>query len=143
MPAVSISQQRLMAQAYEVRKFLDSKGKEGMNPKSINSEYREEIVNLAKSMKKKDLEDFAKTKHKNLPNRIIKDSVDENSTVATVSSVNGMGNSTFPGNPSTQNDFINQKSGSGDIPFDLTQKRKKKKSFLNYREYFDQLKSTK
>ena len=72
MPATSIAQQRLMAQAHGVRLFLDSKGKEGIDPKTLNKDYREEIVDLAKSMDPKDLKDFAQTKHEGLPKRILK-----------------------------------------------------------------------
>ena len=38
MPATSIAQQRLMAQAHGVRLFLDSKGKEGIDPKTLNKD---------------------------------------------------------------------------------------------------------
>lgn len=64
------AQQRLMGQAYAVRKFLDSKGKKGKNPADIEDKYRESIVSMAKGMTKKQLEDFASTKHKGLPERI-------------------------------------------------------------------------
>ena len=55
MPALSKTQQRLMGQAYGVRKFMDTKGKEGIDPDTIDSKYREEIVDIAKGMKKKPL----------------------------------------------------------------------------------------
>jgi len=68
MPARSKSQQRFMGQVYGVRKFLDSGGKEGLDPKDIDPEYREKIVSTAKGWeKKKSLRDYAKTKHKKLP----------------------------------------------------------------------------
>lgn len=70
MPAVSRTQQRLMGQAYGVRKWMDTNGKEGIDPKNIDSEYRETIVDIANNMKKKDLKHYAKTKHKKLPERI-------------------------------------------------------------------------
>jgi len=70
MPAVSRTQQRLMGQAYGVRKWMDTNGKEGINPKNIDSEYRETIVDIANNMKKKDLKHYAETKHKKLPERI-------------------------------------------------------------------------
>jgi hypothetical protein len=70
MPAVSRTQQRLMGQAHGVRKFWDTNGKEGLNPKKIESAYRETIVEIAKNMKKKALEDYASTKHKNLPEEV-------------------------------------------------------------------------
>ncbi len=53
MPAVSRTQQRLMGQAYGVRKWMDTGGKEGLNPRRIDSAYRETIVELANNMKKK------------------------------------------------------------------------------------------
>lgn len=66
--SVSRSQQRLMGQVYGVRKWYDSHGKEGLNPKDIEGEYREKIVKMAKDWdKKKDLKDYASTKHKGLP----------------------------------------------------------------------------
>lgn len=65
--SVSRTQQRLMGQAEGVRKFLDSKGKEGIDPKDLKAEYKDTIVKLAKDMSKKALHDFAATKHKNLP----------------------------------------------------------------------------
>lgn len=96
MPAASKSQQRLMGQAYAVRKFLDG-DRDGLDPKDVDPKYREEIVRLAKDMKKKDLEDFAKTKHeKGMPDR-----VEENSPTATVHNVNGIGAHVFPRGDST------------------------------------------
>ena len=136
MPATSIAQQRLMGQAHAVRQFLDSKGSEGLDPKTLDKDYREEIVNLAKSMSVKDLEDFAKTKHEDLPKRILKkESVKENSTVATLGSVNGMGTPLFPADPGLQNDFGSQAVGSGDNPNAKTSKKKKKSQFKKYREF--------
>jgi hypothetical protein len=71
MPALSRSQQALMGQVYGVRKWLDSKGKNGLNPKDINPEYRKKIVDMAKGWeKKKSLKDYASTKHKGLPPKI-------------------------------------------------------------------------
>jgi len=70
MPAVSKTQQRLMGQAYGVRKFMDTNGKDGIDPDSIKSAYRETIVELANNMKKKSLKDFASTKHNKLPEEV-------------------------------------------------------------------------
>lgn len=70
MPAVSRTQQRLMGQAHGVRKWMDTNGKEGINPKDIKSAYRETIVEIAKNMKKKALKDYASTKHNRLPEEI-------------------------------------------------------------------------
>ncbi len=63
--------------------------------------------------------------------------IKENS-MATVSSVNGMGASTLPGSPGTQSGFIDQKTGSGDIPVSLVKgkpKKKKNSSFISYRDF--------
>jgi hypothetical protein len=70
MPARSKTQQRLMAQAYGVRKFMDTKGKSGIDPKDIKSKYRETIVDLAKKMTKKSLKDYASTKHDDIPEMV-------------------------------------------------------------------------
>lgn len=70
MPALSKTQQRLMGQAYGVRKWMDTNGKDGINPSDIKSTYRETILDLAKNMKKKSLKDFASTEHKGLPEEI-------------------------------------------------------------------------
>ena len=81
MPAVSKAQQRLMAQAYQVRKYMDTAGEDGIDPKSINSAYRDQVVTLAKQMKGKDLKKFAETSHDDLP-----DHVGENNAMATTAS---------------------------------------------------------
>jgi len=70
MPAVSRTQPRLMGQAHGVRKWMDTDGKEGINPRNIDSAYRETIVEIANNMKKKALKDYASTKHKNLPEEV-------------------------------------------------------------------------
>ena len=136
MPATSIAQQRLMGQAHGVRLFLDSKGKEGIDPKTLNKDYRTEIIDIAKSMDPKDLKDFAETKHDGLPKRILKkESIEENATMATPASVNGMGAVSLPGNPGTQADFISQTPGSGDKPNPSRTKKKKKSQFKTFREF--------
>jgi hypothetical protein len=56
MPAVTPSQQRLMAQAYQVKKG-------NLKPADIDPEYRDQIVDLADSMTLQQLKDFAETKH--------------------------------------------------------------------------------
>ncbi len=75
MPSVSKSQQALMGQVYGVRKWYDSEGKEGLDPKDINPKYRKKIVDMAKGWKKKkSLKDYASTKHKGLPQ--VKEEID-------------------------------------------------------------------
>lgn len=61
--AVSKSQQRLMGQAYAVRKGE-------LSLSDVDPRFRDEIKRLADEMTKKDLEKFAKTKHKGLPERV-------------------------------------------------------------------------
>lgn len=63
MPSTSKTQQRLMGQAYAY-KTGELKSKD-MDPK-----YADEIKKLAKSMTEKQLKDFAKTKHKGLPEKV-------------------------------------------------------------------------
>jgi hypothetical protein len=92
-----------MAQAYEVRKHLDSGGKEGIDPNGLSPRYRDKIVELAKGMKKSDLEHFAKTKRSGLPDK----KVTENNSISTVDNVNGMGAPIFP---------TATAAGSGDLP---------------------------
>ena len=67
-----------------------------------------------------------------------KDFLEENSATATVSSVNGMGTTSLPGNPGTQQGFATQKAGSGDIPYTLSKgqpKKKKKSSFVRFKDF--------
>jgi hypothetical protein len=70
MPAVTRTQQRLFGQAYGVRMFKSTHGKQGINPKDLNPKYKEEIVKLANSMSVAELEKYASTKHKRLPERV-------------------------------------------------------------------------
>lgn len=120
MPSTSKSQQRLMAQAYSLKKGV-------IDPADIDSNYRKEIEDLAQGMTLKKLKDYASTKHKGLPDRV---KADEGA--ATPANVNGMGPVTFPGDPGTMHQFPSQKVGSGDIPASsaLTKKNKKKKVAL-------------
>jgi hypothetical protein len=62
MPSVSKSQQRLMGQAYAYKTG-------DIKLKDLDPKYAEEIKDLAKSMTKKQLRDFAKTNHKGLPEK--------------------------------------------------------------------------
>jgi hypothetical protein len=63
MPARSKIQQRLMGLAYAYKTGE-------VKAKDLNPEYADEIKKLAKSMTEKQLKDFAKTKHKNLPEKV-------------------------------------------------------------------------
>jgi hypothetical protein len=122
MPSTSKAQQRLMAQAYSLKKGVT-------DPSDIDPDYRKEIEDLAQGMTQKQLKDFASTKHKGLPDRVKK--ADEGSAV-TPANINGMGPVTFPGDPGTMNQFADQQVGSGDIPASsaLTKNKKKKKVVL-------------
>lgn len=62
MPSVSKSQQRLIGQAYAYKKGE-------LKAKDLNPKYADEIKDLADSMTKKQLKDFAKTDHKGLPEK--------------------------------------------------------------------------
>ena len=66
------------------------------------------------------------------------DFLKENSAAATVSSVGGMGSPSMPGNPGTQNDYVTQETGSGDIHYTLSkgQPNKMKKSyFVRFKDF--------
>jgi hypothetical protein len=116
MPAVSTSQQRLMAQAYAVKKGI-------MKPTDLNPDYKDEIVSLAKDMTLKQLKAYAETSHEDLPKYVKKESVQENSPIATLSSVNGMGPLSLQ---------VGDKIGSGDKAYPLSAKKKK---FKKYKEF--------
>jgi hypothetical protein len=112
MPAVSQAQQRLMGQAYALKKG-------DLKSDNLNPKYADQIKDLASSMTLKQLKDYAETSNEDLPKKIIK----ENSPLATASSVNGMGPISLP---------VGDKPGSGDIPFLLP--AKKKKNFKKFSE---------
>jgi len=125
MPSHSKSQQRLMGQAYALKKGE-------LKLADLNPEYRDQIKSLADGMTLKQLEDYAKTSHEGLPE------VKENSGMATLGSVNGMGAPSMPGNPGSQEGFVTQKEGSGDIPYTLTKgqpTKRKKSSFLTFHDF--------
>jgi hypothetical protein len=63
MPAKSIAQQKLMGQAYAVKKGE-------ISISDVNELFRDEVQNLVNSMTLKQLKDFAKTKHAGLPNKV-------------------------------------------------------------------------
>lgn len=63
MPARSKTQQRLMGQALAYKRGE-------VKSKDLNPQYADEIKKLSKSMTEKQLRDFAKTKHKNLPEKV-------------------------------------------------------------------------
>ena len=63
MPSTSITQQRLMGQAYALKTGE-------LKSSDLDPKYREQIEDLAASMTEKDLKDFAETSHKGLPQKV-------------------------------------------------------------------------
>ena len=63
MPATSQAQQKLMGQAYALKKG-------DLKPEDLNPEYRAQIEDLAKGMTLKQLKDYAETSHENLPKKV-------------------------------------------------------------------------
>ena len=104
MPATSKTQFRLFSQVHGVQKFKKSGGKDGLDPKELNPEYKKQIVDMADDMTQKDVKDMIDVDYDKLPEEI-----KENNAMATPASVNGMGDVALPGNPGTD------ETGSGDI----------------------------
>jgi len=117
MPARSIAQQRLMAQAYALKRG-------DLNLSDIDPEYRDEIRDLSQNMTTKQLRDFAATAHKGLPNKVEKTSED---TMVTPANINGIGPLTMPDSPGGSYSFANSRPGSGDIPSSGIRKKTKTK----------------
>ena len=65
--SITRTQQRLFGQAYGVKTYQQSGGKRGIDPSDLDPKYRKEILKLASSMSTAKLKEFAKTKHKDLP----------------------------------------------------------------------------
>ncbi len=63
MPAVSQAQQKLMGQAYALKKG-------DMKASEINPEYADQIQKLADSMSLDQLKDYAETKREDLPVKV-------------------------------------------------------------------------
>lgn len=63
MPSKSRTQQRLMGLSYAYKKG-------NIKAKDLNPKYADKIKKLSKSMSLKSLEDFAKTKHEKIPEKI-------------------------------------------------------------------------
>ena len=128
MPAVSKAQKNLFQLALAVKKGLVDKNK-----------VDAKIIELSKKSDQ-ELKDYAETPEKSLPNK-----VEENAPMATPASVNGMGDVSLPGNPSTQDSFSTQETGSGDLAATsaLTDGSKKKKAkdmykFLKYNAFVNE-----
>lgn len=111
MPAKSKAQRRLFALALQYKKG-----------ELKAADVSDEIKDLAK-LPLKDLEDFAYTDEKGLPDKVEEEAVTLNPNM----NVQGMGAVELPGNPGSANSFATQKVGSGDAP---EGKKKKKKKVL-------------
>lgn len=136
MPAVSPEQQRLFGQAYAIKT-----GK--LKPSDLNPEYRDQIVKLSDSMTVKKLKDFAETTHDEMEEEE-ESEINEMKNIpmyedfVSVTSVNGMGTPSFPSDPGDSSNFVDQKTGSGDIPHTIAKgkpKKKKKSSFTSYKDF--------
>jgi len=129
MPAQSKAQRRFFALALQYKKG-----------ELKSSDVSDEVKDLAK-LSMKDLEDFAYTDEKDLP-----DTVDEDmgnvSTLNPNMNVQSMNAVELPGNPGSANSFATQKVGSGDIPDGKKKKKKKKKKLkvLSFDRFLDVLK---
>ena len=75
MPATSKTQFRLFSQVHGVQKFKKTNGKEGLDPKDLNSEYKKQIVDMADDMTQKDVKDMIDVDYDKLPEEI-KESVE-------------------------------------------------------------------
>jgi hypothetical protein len=120
MPALSTAQQRLMAQAYAIKIGE-------LQPSDLNPKYRDEIVQLAQSMTKKQLSDFASTKHKNLKHHVSEEQLKDLSV-----SLEPIPSETMP--------KFNPHGPGKIIPFldpDAKQKKKGKKNLQNLKDYRD------
>lgn len=118
MPAVSTAQQSLMAQAYGIKTG-------SLKPSDLDPNYRNQIVALSKKMTEKELEKFAKTKHKGLPHHVEEGEL-QGLNVGVVSS------GSIP--------KFNPKGPGTIVPFldpDTQQKKKGKKNLQNLKDYRD------
>ena len=70
MPATSKTQFRLFSQVYGVQKHKKTGGKEGLDPKDLDPEYRRQITNLANEMKPKDVKDMIDVDYQKLPDEV-------------------------------------------------------------------------
>lgn len=122
MPAKSKAQRRLFALALQYKKG-----------ELKAADASDEIKDLSK-LPLKDLEDFAYTDEKGLPDKVEEEAVTLNPNM----NVQGMGAVELPGNPGSANSFATQTPGSGDIP-DGKKKKKKKVMLLSFDKFMDLL----
>lgn len=123
MPAKSKAQRRLFALALQFKKG-----------ELKAADVSDEIKDLAK-LPLKDLEDFAYTDEKGLPDKV----EEEAATLNPNMNVQGMGDVSLPGNPGSANSFATQKVGSGDAPEGKKKKKKKKVLLLSFDKFMDLL----
>lgn len=126
MPAQSTAQQALMGQAYGIKTG-------SIKPSDLNPKYRKQILDLASRMTKKELEKYAKTKHKDLPHHVqeMEENVDEmNVSLEPVSS--GSIPKFTPKGPGKIVPFLDP---------DSKQKVKGKKNLQNLKDYRDWINS--
>lgn len=119
MPSVSKEQQALMSQAYVIKTS-------GINPSNLNSKYKEEILSLAKSMNKKQLEKFASIKHKGFPDNLNESEMDISMKPVNSSSISKF----YPKGPGKIVPFLDT---------DAKQKAKGNKNLRNLKDYRDWL----
>jgi len=119
MPSVSTAQQALMGQAYAIKTGQ-------LKPSELDPKYKLQILKLAKRMSEKELEKYAKTKHKNLPHYVKEEETNEGDNLGVITSAD------VP-------KFVPRGPGNI-IPFldpDAKQKKKGKKNLQNLKDYRD------
>jgi hypothetical protein len=125
MPSVSTAQQALMGQAYAIK--IGS-----MKPSELDPKYKKEILSLADRMTKKELEDFASTKHKGLPHHVSESDLEIESGTTNSENMSEF----LPKGPGK----FHPKGPGKIVPFlnpDFKQKIKGKKNLQNLKDYRD------
>ena len=133
MPSQSSAQQRLFGQAYGIKTGE-------LKPSDLDPKYKYEILELAKKMTKKQLDDFASTKTKNLPHHVKEDEVNEKGGIG-IGGRAAVGRSAAAPIVNASSGIEYTPSGPGTIvPFlntDSTKKKKGKKNLQNLKDYRD------
>lgn len=120
--SVSSAQQALMGQAYAIK--IGS-----LDPMDVDHKYRKQILDLVKNMTKKELEKYAKTKHKGLPHHVEESEDTTNETAISLEPVMSSGIPNFePKGPGKIKPFLDPES---------KQKTKGKKNLQNLKDYRD------
>lgn len=121
MPAQSTAQQSLMGQAYGIKTG-------SLKPSDLNPKYRKHILALASEMTKKELEKFAKTKHKGLPHHV-EEAEETNEAAISLEPITSPEIPNFePKGPGKIKPFLDPES---------KQKAKGKKNMQNLKDYRD------